>query len=112
LSIIPVSPNSYKTTLNTQNNLFFNSPLVGNGTGRNMGIDFTLERYLNKGLYFLLSASIFDSKYTANDGVERNTRFNKNYIFNATIGKEWQMGKNDDNLLSANLHLIIMGVIE
>ena len=105
LSNVPVAPDSYISTLNTEDNLFFNSQLVSEGTGRNMGIDFTIERYLNGGLYYLLSASIFDSKYTANDGVERNTRFNKNYVFNAIIGKEWQVGPNDNNIFGANFRL-------
>jgi hypothetical protein len=102
---VPVAPDSYISTLNMQDNLFFNHILVSKGTGRNMGIDFTLERYLNKGLYFLLSSSVFDSKYTANDGIERNTRFNKNLVWNALLGKEWQVGKSKNNLLSANIRL-------
>jgi len=109
LSNVPVAPDSYITTLNTQDNLFFNSQLVSKGTGRNIGIDFTLEKYLNDGLYYLLSASIFDSKYTANDGIERNTRYNKNFVFNALIGKEWKMGKNNNNLFSANFRLNYLG---
>ena len=109
LSNVPVALDGYITTLNTQNNLFFNTQLVSEGTGVNMGIDFTIERYLSGGLYYLLSASIFDSKYTANDGVERNTRLNKNYVFNALVGKEWQMGKHNNNIFSANFRLNYLG---
>jgi len=109
LTNVPVATNSYISTLNIENSLFFNEVLASNGTGRNMGIDFTLERYLNKGLYYMLSASVFDSKYTANDGIERNTRFNKNYVLNALIGKEWQIGKKKNNLLSANIRLHYLG---
>ncbi len=106
---VPVSPNSYITTLNTQNNLFFNEELISKGTGRNIGIDITLEKYLSKGLYYLVSASVFDSKYTANDRIKRNTRYNKNYIFNILIGKEWQIGKNKNNLFSTNIRLNYLG---
>jgi len=109
LKHVPITPDSYITTINIQNNLFFNHILESTGTGRNIGIDFTLERYLSKGLYYMLSASIFDSKYTANDGIERNTRFNKNYVFNALIGKEWQIGRNKNNLFSANIRLNYLG---
>ncbi len=109
LTNVPVSTNSYISTLNIENSLFFNEVLVSNGTARNIGIDFTLERYLNKGLYYMLSASVFDSKYTINDGIERNTRFNKNYVLNALIGKEWQIGKNKNNLFSANIRLNYLG---
>ena len=109
LKNVPVDPNSYISSLNIQNNLFFNNILESTGTGKNIGVDFTLERYLNKGLYYIVSASIFDSKYTATDGIERNTRFNKNYVLNALIGKEWQVGKNKNNLCSANLRLNYLG---
>jgi hypothetical protein len=109
LTDVPVAPDSYISIINTQDNLFFDHALVSEGTGRNIGIDITLERYLNKGLYYLFSTSVFDSKYTANDGIERNTRYNKNYIVNALIGKEWQVGKSKNNLLSANLRLSYIG---
>ena len=109
LNNVPVSPDSYITTLNTQENLFFNDALVSTGTGRNLGIDFTFERYLNKGLYYMLTASVFDSKYKGNDDIERSTRFNKNYVFNAIIGKEWQIGIEKNNLLSTNFRLNYLG---
>lgn len=109
LKNVPVAPIGHISTINIQNNLFFNNTLVSKGTGRNIGVDFTLERYLNKGLYYMLSASIFDSKYTANDGIERNTRFNKNYVMNALIGKEWQIGKHKNNFFSANIRLNYLG---
>jgi len=106
---IPVSPDSYISTINTQNNLFFNEQLISKGTGKNIGIDFTLERYLNKGFYFLFTGSIFNSTYKAADGIVRNTRFNKNYVFNALIGKECQIGKDKNNLLSTNVRLNYLG---
>jgi hypothetical protein len=109
LTNVPVSPDSYISTLNIQNSLFFDDVLVSDGTGRNLGIDLSIERYLNDGLYWMFSASVFDSKYTAKDGIERNTRFNKNYVINALIGQEWQMGRHKNNLLSANLRLNYLG---
>ena len=109
LTNVPVSPDSYISTLNIQNSLFFNDVLVSEGTGRNIGVDLSLERYLNNGLYWMFSASVFDSKYTATDGIERNTRFNKNYVVNALIGKEWHVGKHKNNLFSANIRLNYLG---
>ena len=109
LTNVPVAPTGYVSTLNIQNSLFFDDVLVSTGKGRNMGVDFSLESYLHEGFYYMLSASLFDSKYTANDGIERNTRFNKNYAFNALIGKEWQVGRNKNNLLSANIRFNYLG---
>lgn len=68
--------------------------LVNNGTGRNIGIELTLERFFNKGFYYLITGSLFDSKYKGSDGIERNTAFNGNYVFNMLAGKEIQTGKN------------------
>lgn len=109
LSNIPVSPNSYLSTINMQNDVFFNEALVSKGSGRNIGVDFTIERFLHNGFYYLATASFFDSKYTAADGVERNTRFNKNYVFNLLAGKEWAVGKEKNNMFSANIRLNYLG---
>jgi hypothetical protein len=67
--------------------------LVSKGTGRNYGIEFTLEKFFSKGYYFLFTASLFDSKYKGSDGIERNTAFNSQYTFNALGGKEWQLAR-------------------
>jgi CarboxypepD_reg-like domain len=64
------------------------------GTGRNFGAELTLERFLDKGFYFLFTTSVFDSKYKGSDGVERNTAYNGNYIFNILAGKEFQLKRN------------------
>jgi hypothetical protein len=100
LDKVPVSPEGYISTLNNNNTLFFDDILVSKGRGHNYGIDFTFEKYLSDGYYYMLSGSVFNSKYTANDNIERNTRFNKNYVFNILAGKEWRIGKN--NIFSAN----------
>jgi len=109
LTHVPVAPDSYLSTVNFEEELFFNENLISDGTGRNIGIDVTLERFLNKGFYYLVTASLFDSRYTGADGVERNTRFNRNYVINVLAGKEWAVGKNDNNLLSANIRLNYLG---
>ena len=109
LTNVPVEEDGFKSTLNIQNNLYFEDVLVSTGTGRNFGVDLSLEQYLNKGFYYVFSASVFDSKYTGNDGIERNTRLNKNYVFNALVGKEWQVGKSKNNMLSANIRCNYLG---
>jgi hypothetical protein len=63
------------------------------GTGRNYGLELTLEKFFSQGYYFLMTASIFDSKYRGSDGVLRNTLYNSNYVFNALGGKEFNIGK-------------------
>ncbi len=81
--------------------------LVNNGSGHNMGIELTLERYFNKGYYFLLTTSLFDSKYKGSDRVERSTAFNTRYVLNVLGGKEFRFGQN--NILSANIKTSLVG---
>ncbi len=47
--------------------------LKNKGTGKNYGVELTVEKFFNKNYYMLLTGSLYDSKYTASDGVERNT---------------------------------------
>jgi len=85
--------------------------LVNRGTGNNYGIEVTLERYFDHNYYFLLSSSLFESKYTALDGIERNSRFNVNYLGSLLIGKEFQLstGNNKNKVLSINARFSIAG---
>ena len=67
--------------------------LVNKGKGKNYGIELTLERFLRKGFYFLVTGSLYDSKYSGSDNVERNTVFNGGYTVNILAGKEFVIGK-------------------
>lgn len=82
--------------------------LVNNGTGKNYGIELTLERFFSKGYYFLVTTSLFDSKYKGSDDVERNTAYNTQYVVNALGGKEFRVGRNR-NFLSLNLKVTTIG---
>lgn len=68
--------------------------LVPEGTGTNIGLDLTLERFLNNGYYFLVTGSLYDSKYKTLSSEQYNTRFNGNYQISTLAGKEWKVGKN------------------
>jgi hypothetical protein len=65
--------------------------LVNKGTGTNYGLEFTLERFFSRNLYYLATLSLFDSKYKGSDGIERNTAFNGNYVANVLLGKEFPL---------------------
>jgi CarboxypepD_reg-like domain/TonB-dependent Receptor Plug Domain len=85
--------------LSTSNNEegYITEPLVNKGTGRNYGVELTVEQFTHKDLYFLLSSSLYDSKYKALDGVLRNSRFNGNYAFSFTAGKEFRSSNTSKN---------------
>lgn len=67
--------------------------LINNGIGHNIGIEFTLERFFDKGYYYLVTTSLYKSEYNASDGQWRNTAFNGNYVVNMLAGKEWKVSK-------------------
>ncbi len=65
---VPVMRDSSFSVLN-RDEFFVENALVNKGRGRNFGVDFTWERALNKGLYYMITASLFDSRYCGGDGV-------------------------------------------
>ena len=77
--------------------------LVNDGTGKNYGVELTLEKFFSKGYYGLMTASVYNSKYTGSDGVERNTAFNGKYVYNVLAGKEWKVGQEKRNRFSVDL---------
>lgn len=105
---VPVENGSSYSVLN-RNDFYLDKALVNSGNGRSYGVDFTLERYLENGWYGMLTGSIFDSKYSGGDEVWRNTRYNRHYIINSLVGKEWMVGKNKQNMFSVNLRLTMQG---
>ena len=83
--------------------------LANDGTGRNYGLELTLEKFLTKGFYMLSTASLYKSLYTGADGVERSTQFDGGYIYNFLAGKEYRVGKNGNNSISINGKFIFAG---
>ena len=81
--------------------------LTNEGTSRNYGIDLTFEKFFNKKYYFLLTASLFDSKYRGSNGQLKNTAFNNNYVVNALAGNELSLGKR--GILAFNIRMVGAG---
>ncbi|HMG16250.1 MAG TPA: hypothetical protein VK590_12420, partial [Saprospiraceae bacterium] len=84
--------------------------LVNKGTGKNYGVELTLERFFNKGFYYLINASFYDSKYKTLEGVERNTQYNNKYLVNVLVGKEFaHLGKKKNQTLNLNAKVFFSG---
>lgn len=108
---LPVENNiaSYYSTINEGSDYRY-VPLVNKGTGKNYGIEATLERFFNNHYYFLINGSLFDSKYKASDGVWRNTLYNSNYLVNVLVGKEFdKLGKKQNKTLTLNAKVFFSG---
>ena len=106
---VPVIPESSYSFINLQDDWFLNDNFENTGEGRNIGVDLTLEKYLTKGYYFMLTTSFFNSEYKGGDEIWRDTRFNRNYLFNVLGGKEWNLGSDKKNILGANIRLTYQG---
>jgi len=90
-------------------NAFANKTLTNKGKGRNYGMELTIEKFLSKGYYILLTASAYDSKYFDADGKERNTRYNSNYTFNLLGGKEFKIGKKKNSIIGISVKVVEIG---
>lgn len=105
---IPIKPGEDQTySILNQQWTFMTDPLVNEGFGRNYGGEFTLEQFTYKDLYFLFSASLYNSLYKTQENQWRNTRYNGNANLTLTIGKEYQLKKN--RMLGLNLRSIYGG---
>ncbi len=89
--------------------LFGKEALVSTGTGTNAGVDISLEKAFRDGFYYLLTGSLFTSKYTNFSGNEYNTRYNRGYQTNIVAGKEWKTGTAGKRIWGLNAKLLASG---
>ena len=112
---IPIGPANTTTPFllhNSQINEisgFVNDSLASDGKGRSYGLELTVEKSLTNGIYLMSTTSLYQSKYTGRDGIERNSRFNGRYVQNILAGKEWKVGQNKTNIFAANIKLLAAG---
>lgn len=105
---VPVIADSSWSVLNRKN-FYAENLLVNRGKGMNTGVDITVERYLHKGIYYMFTGSVFQSRYCGGDERWYSTRFNRNFILNILGGKEWMLGRKKQDILSLNLRLTLQG---
>ena len=112
LSNVPVtSYSSSYSVLNTGSGYQSDttSSLVNKGSGRNYGVELTVEKFFSQGYYVLITSSLYSAKYTGSDGVERNTAFNGQYVYNILGGKEWKVGEGKRNKIAVDFKLTNAG---
>lgn len=107
---VPVSPisGSY-SALNSGSGYYIANidSLQNTGVGRNYGLEMTIEKFLHKGYYGLMTFSLYDSKYQGYDKIWRNTAFNSNFAVNLLGGYEWRVGTK--NFLAVDVRTIWAG---
>jgi len=107
---IPVIPDTPEESILNFGDDYYNNwdySFVNEGTGRNYGVEMTLEKFFDNSYYFLITGSLYDSKYKGYDRIERHSKFAGNYAVNGLFGYEWKIGAK--HLLSANVKATCMG---
>jgi len=107
---IPVSAlvkNSF--SLLNQDDDYAIAALNNQGSGKNYGLEITLERYLNDQFYLLSSLSLYQSAYLPSDKIWRSTRFNSNSTFTFLMGREWNLKGKRTSTFSIDGKLIYAG---
>jgi len=106
---VPVEPGNRAFSALNFTSGFTTDSLVNTGTGRNYGVEFTLEKFFTNKYYFLITSSLYNALYTGSDGIERNSRYNGQFVNNATFGKEFAVGRKGSNVIGVNLRLLWAG---
>lgn len=86
---------------------FANYAAVNAGLGKNYGAELSVEKFFGNQFYFLLTGSVFQSRYRGSDGVWRNTAYNSGYAGSVLGGKEFAIGKR--HVLSMNVRWVYSG---
>lgn len=105
---IPVEAGTSFSIIN-QAEIYLDRILENKGAGKNYGIDITFEQYMNKGFYYMLTTSLFKSRYKGGDHIWRDTRYDRGFIFNFVTGKEWVVGKQNQNTFGLNTRIFFHG---
>lgn len=83
--------------------------LSNDGISDNIGIELTIDKSFAHNYYLLSTVSLFDSKYRAANTYWYSTYYNSNMVFNLVCGKEFRVGKYQQNTLGFNLRNIARG---
>ncbi|MCU0357437.1 MAG: carboxypeptidase regulatory-like domain-containing protein [Cyclobacteriaceae bacterium] len=109
LSDVPVQPDFTFSVINLMEPVE-RGGLVNEGAGINTGIDAVIEKSFFQQFYLLAGGSYYQSQYRDGSGQWRNTRFDGNYTFNLSAGKEWNKRKDNANkTFAADTRFIYLG---
>ena len=86
---------------------FFPDSLQNTGTGKNYGVELTLEKFFSNHFFFLATGSLYNSLYVGSDGIERKTDFNGSYAANLLGGYEWTIS--DRNVITTGIKMTYAG---
>ncbi len=91
------------------NGRFIPAAFTDAGVGRNYGLEFTFEKFFSRQYYFLATASLYNTQYRAADGNWYDSAYNYSYTFNLVGGKEFTVGKTQNNIIGVNAKTLFNG---
>ncbi|MFY0690035.1 MAG: TonB-dependent receptor [Cyclobacteriaceae bacterium] len=59
--------------------------------GQNVGVDLAIEKFFSKGFFMLVTGSVFESLFSANDGPMYSSSYNTKFSSTYTFAKEWEI---------------------
>lgn len=87
---VPIAPGVQHYSLINQWEDFPRENLVGDGKGRNYGLDAYVEKRFYGDMYFMVSGSLYQSEFSTNGILYEDSRFNGNFTSSLLTGKEWK----------------------
>ena len=101
---VTVAPSSFSLiNMGSGFSRFFPDQLQNTGTGYNYGIELTVQKYFDKSFFFMLSSTLYESKYKGSDGILRNTSYNGKHVSNILGGKEIKLNSKQSITLGVKI---------
>ena len=88
---------------------FFPDSLRNLGDGRNIGLEFTMEKFFSRKYLLMLTASIFDARRTGSDEISYHSAFNGGYATNLLGSKEFSWAGRRDQSITVGGKLTFAG---
>ena len=86
------------------------TPLKNIGSGRNYGVELTLQKNFSKNYYFMGSASIYKAEQRLSlQSPWHSSRYDGGFILNGNGGKDFKIGKLRKNTLGLNARVLYAG---
>lgn len=87
---VQTNPSSLYASINEDTG-FITDTLVNKGSGRNYGIELSLERTFKHDFYYMVNGSLYRSTFSVDNGPQRSSAYNGTYSIHFLAGKEFAL---------------------
>lgn len=99
----------HSITNSSMNGRVINNLLTSDGIGENYGVEITFEKFFSSNYYYLLTTSLYDSKYKAANKRWYDSTYNYKYAASFVGGKEFKLSTSGNTILGVNLKSLFSG---